>query len=71
MWVEAEPPQLTFFQNSDHTLSLVTHPSLVLVQVSYWLNMHHSPTSTGATVVLSLPVAEYLTAYLTSLEDKR
>ena len=69
MWVEAEPPQLTFFQNSDHTLSLVPHPSLVLVQVSYWLNMHHSPT--GATVVISLPVAEYLTVYLTSLKDKK
>ena len=71
MWVEAEPPRLTFFQNSGHTLSLVPHPSLVLVQVSYWLNMHHSPTSTGVTVVLSLPVAEYLTAYLTSLKDKK
>ena len=71
MWVEAEPPRLTFFQNSDHTLSLVPHPSLVLVQVSYGLNMHHSPTSTGATVVLSISIAEYLTAYLTSLKDKK
>ena len=71
MWVETEPQQLMFFQNSDHTLSLVPHPSLALVQVSYWLNMHHSPTSTGATVVISLQVAEYLTAYLTSLKDKK
>lgn len=38
--VAAESQLLTIFQNSCHTLAQVPDPSLVLVQVSYWSNMH-------------------------------
>lgn len=30
----------TIFQSSGHTLAHAPDPSLVLVQVSYWMNMH-------------------------------
>lgn len=38
--VAAESQLLMIFQNSGHTLAQAPDPSLALVQVSYWLNMH-------------------------------
>ena len=55
----------------------VTHSHWFLTPASFWYGFLigwtciTDPTSTCATVVLSLSIAEYLTAYLTSLKDNK
>ena len=50
--VEAASQQLTIFQSSCHTLAQAPDPSLVLEQVSYWLNiprrLRHHRLDSGA-----------------------